>query len=339
MQQMTKLDKAVQEILDKMWYLKKKDNGNFTYDLDVPYGDKLDTESIKEIFSADCPIDKFSDIIFESYMEYDSECWDQLRREVRNALMQENGPYPNGLSDEDEEGLEECLNDMVEMVYPFDHYLKQKVQINIFVDTGDGNYDFTLNNLPPAYCGDYNEHGIDPKASLAWLAKSQGYTRTDLWRKLQEEGNEGGKGFLISVKNEVWNISSHMNVLVFLVEMTLEDCLTLNDLVKLQDRHGHYYDTSKNPYCGYIILDKKTMCGLYDPWNGGGSILEIDLEKDVKLPIKYIRSALPDGCDGYSIENVYGMDLSAWKYGGVKDIHAPNERTLKKELKEKEKGE
>ena len=50
---------------------------------------------------------------------------------------------------------------------------------------------------------------------------------------------------------------------------------------------------------------------------------EIQLERDVKLPVKYIRSALPDGGDGYAVESVYGMCGSAWTQGGVKMIHAP----------------
>ena len=118
-------------------------------------------------------------------------------------------------------------------------------------------------------------------------------------------------------------MASHMMTLTFLVEMSLRDLMELNRLVKLQDRDGHHWDATKNPDCGYIVIDKKTMTGLYDPWGGGGSVLEVELDKDVKLPIKFIRSALPDGGDGHSIESAYAMCGSAWKYGGVKQIHCP----------------
>ena len=47
------------------------------------------------------------------------------------------------------------------------------------------------------------------------------------------------------------------------------------------------------------------------------------VEKDVRLPIRYIRSALPDGCDGYSIDSVYGLCGSAWESDAVKEIHVP----------------
>ena len=131
------------------------------------------------------------------------------------------------------------------------------------------------------------------------------------------------KGFLQSMRVELANLPSAMSTVTFLVELTLEELIELNRLIRLQDRNGHFYDSRKNPYCGYIIIDKNTETGLYDPWNGGGSVFEIQLERDVRLPIKYIRSALPDGGDGYSIDSVYGMCGSAWQCGGVKTIHAP----------------
>ena len=79
----------------------------------------------------------------------------------------------------------------------------------------------------------------------------------------------------------------------------------------------------KDCYCGYIIIDEKAECGLYDPWSGGGSVLEVQLEKDVRLPIRFIRSATVDGGDGYSIRDVYGTDASIYREDVVKKIHAP----------------
>ena len=99
--------------------------------------------------------------------------------------------------------------------------------------------------------------------------------------------------------------------------------MELNRLICVEDRNGHFYDTRKNTYCGYVVIDKDTETGLFNPWNGSGSCFEIQLERDVKLPVKYIRAALPDGGDGYSVGSVYGMCGSAWKNGGVKVIHAP----------------
>ena len=112
---------------------------------------------------------------------------------------------------------------------------------------------------------------------------------------------------------EVANISTHMNCLVFLVRISLEELIALNRLIGLKKRKGVFYDAWKRPDCGSIRIDKRTETGMYDPWNGGGSLLEIQLEKDVELPVRFIWSALPDGMDGYSISSVYGLCGSAWR--------------------------
>ena len=125
------------------------------------------------------------------------------------------------------------------------------------------------------------------------------------------------------MRQEVINHGSHMGILTFLARMTLEEILELNELLKLQDRNGKKYAAEERPYCGYILIDKKAECGLYDPWGGGGSILELQLEKDVRLPIRFIRSATVDGGDGCSIRNVYGTDSSIYREDVVKKIHAP----------------
>ena len=98
---------------------------------------------------------------------------------------------------------------------------------------------------------------------------------------------------------------SHMAVLTFLVETTLEKALGIADCMRSD------YLKAENPT---IRIGKNTMTGLYDPWGGGGSVFEIELEKDVEIPLRIVRSAMPDGCDGScSIAEVCGMCSSAWR--------------------------
>ena len=94
---------------------------------------------------------------------------------------------------------------------------------------------------------------------------------------------------------------------------------------------GRKYDPKEYPNCGYIVLDKRTMCGLYDPWGGGGSVLEVQLEKDVRIPIKYIWQAIPDEAKGhgYQVGDVYGMCGSAWQET-LKEMHFT--KKMKEEL-------
>ena len=327
-----KLRAEVTKILDGMLGVGKDKDGFFEYEIYADYRDRMEAETAIKILKAEDPEQEFWDKMDEWYRDYEMELRSELEDKVEEELTGEDGPYPNGLVHSDGD-LHELLLDLVYFTLPHRHFLDQDFPVNIIVDTGDGNYDFTLNNLYPAYCGCYNEGGIDPKASVAWLAKTQGYTKGVLRKALNDGDMKDPKGFLQSMRVEVANIASHMNALTFLVELTLEQLIDLNHLIKLQDRNGRFYDATKNPYCGYIVIDKKTMTGLYDPWGGGGSVFEIELEKDVRLPVKFIRSALPDGGDGYGVGEVYGMCYSAWTQGGVKLIHAPTEETLKKEKK------
>lgn len=70
-----------------------------------------------------------------------------------------------------------------------------------------------------------------------------------------------------------------MNALVFLVKMTLEEYFTLRDGIDKEKKRNESYNLSERTGRGCLVLSKDTTCGLYDSWNGSGSVLEIKLEK------------------------------------------------------------
>lgn len=313
---------AVKNALDDICHaFQKKPDGTYELEIYADYRDVMSGSDAAEILCCANP----NDALYEKLLEwYDETEWQEkecLLKQVVAKINENAGPFLDGLSDSQKAEVEEIIDELVYWKYPEDHFLKQEFNVTLMLDTGDGNYDYTLNIPYPHWAGDYDQR-LDEKSSLLWLARQQGYTKTQLWRALREGDMRDPKGFLESCRVEVANMPSHMATVTFLVKMTLEQLIRLNRCIKLQDRNGHFYDATKNPYCGYIVLDKKTMCGLYDPWNGGGSVLEIELEKDVRIPIRFIRSALPDGCDGRSVGNVYGMCGSAWA-DTLKKIHAP----------------
>ena len=319
---MDKLEQAVSDVLDTLLSVERQEDGTFSCEIYADYRDEMGDKTAIKISRSEYPMQTFWEHLDEWYQDYQWELGDELEKEVRAKLTATDGPYPEGLSNEDDARMLDTLHNLVYFKLPDEHFMKQSFHVNIMVDTGDGNVDYTLNSAYPCWYGKCGEP-IDPKAGIAWLAKTQGYTRGRLKRALQEGDMAEPKGFLQSMRVELANLSSAMSTVTFLVELTLEQLIELNRLIRLQDRNGVHYDARENPYCGYIIIDKSTETGLYDPWNGGGSVFEIQLEKDVKLPIKYIRSALPDGGDGHSVGSVYGMCGSAWTRGGVKTIHAP----------------
>ena len=316
------LKQAICNILDGQMGYDRQPDDTYSYEIYADYRDEMDSKTAIRILQTPDPMQVFWETLDGWYQDYQWTLEDELEKEVRAKLTANNGPYPDGLPDEDDAMLRDVMLELVCYNLPADHYLKQTFYVDIMVDTGDGNYDYTLNSTYPCWHGVYGAP-IDDRAGIVWLAKTQGYTRGKLQRTLRQGDMADPKGFLESMRAELANLPSAMSTVTFLVEMTLEELMELNRLVRLQDRDGRHYDSRKNPYCGYIVIDKDTMTGLYDPWQGGGSVFEIQMEKDVRLPVKYIRSALPDGGDGYSVGEVYGMCGSAWRQGGVKLIHAP----------------
>ena len=317
---MDKLEQAVSDVLDTLLSVQRQKDGTFSYEIYADYRDEIDNSTAIRILRSDDPMLAFWEQLDEWYMDYQGQLEGELEDEVKSRLL--TGPYANGISGEDYDRIHDIIQEMVCYNLPADHFMKQAFYVNIMVDTGDGNVDYTLNSVYPCWYGAYNEP-IDAKAGIAWLAKTQGYTKGKLRKALCKGDMADPNGFLESMRVELANLSTAMSTVTFLVELTLAQLMELNRLIRLQDRDGIHYDARENPYCGYIIIDKDTETGLYDPWNGGGSCFEIQLERDVKLPVKYIRSALPDGGDGHSVSSVYGMCGSAWQRGGVKIIHAP----------------
>ena len=188
----------------------------------------------------------------------------------------------------------------------YDHYLNQKVCIDIFIDAGDYNYDLGCNQVYPHYDG-RKEEPIADEFCLYWLTKTQGYTKEELEKNLYNDENLTNKffegvydenftnKFFESVYDELNNCTSHMNSLVFLKRMTLREYLNMMD--------------SKEP----VHINKDTRCGLFDKWSGAGGLLDIHLEKDIDIPRENIHEITDDGQFRYNIHEVYGVDDSFWE--------------------------
>ena len=302
--------KAAEEALNSVCFRDK--HGNFYTEIYADYRDELDDQSLKKLCNAENPREQFYEWLDEAYLECIWEYEDQVIKEV---LKDEDfAEIASGL---DEDEVRDHLRDMFYVKLPEEHYLNQEVLVDILVDTGDANYDYTLNNFTPHYdaCDD---EPISEESSLLWLARQQGYTKTQLKQAMRERPAE--RNFMRSVYEEVNNTSTHMNTLTFMVKMTLEEYFTLTDAIIQEREKNESYLLKGRKGRGWILLDKSTTTGLYDPWNGSGGCLEIRLDKDVRLPIRCIETAKHDGCRGYSIREIYCCCTSLWTET-LKEIH------------------
>lgn len=289
------------------------DGEYFLFEIYCDYYDEFSENTIIKFFNRDNPREAMVEELSDWAIEY-NDIW--LYEKIQDVLGEE-------CYEEYFDEINEYIQEYVSFYYPEDHFNKD-VCVNIMVDTGDGNYDFTKNNVIN-YCSYYTEGKLQPEASITWLAKQQ-KKKMKLEKSINawhdDNYEDTGDKFIDSAIQELENLTCHMSTLTFLVKMPLFQLFELHEAIKKEEDLNDFCNAEKRTGTGYIVISKNTMCGLFNPWHGGGSLLEIKLDKDVKLPIKYIFSAMPDGARtyGYDIGDTYGMSESAWR-GSVKEIY------------------
>lgn len=167
----------------------KDSNGEYYITPYLSYDDYLSDETIREILAANHPRDLFYEKIFDAYLDYT----DTSSRAILLADLKSSDEY-HLLEDVSDYDLETQLDDYIsEHVYtniPYEHYLRQEIQLNIVIDTGDLNTDFTENNLLNYYAPEYSdleegEELVSESSSLLWLCRSQGLSKTELEEAIQ----------------------------------------------------------------------------------------------------------------------------------------------------------
>lgn len=308
------LEDAIKTALGCMMW-DNKGEGYYEVDVLTTYQDTISDDFVAEVLETDDIDCAFYEKLRYMYEDSIYEDMKQIREEVTSQLME----LGFVMDDDVEEYVSGYLEEYVAVDPPCDHFLNETVNVTVMVDTGDGNHDYVLNSVYPCYAGEKGEE-INDAASIAWLAGTQGYTKQQLRDELDKGDMRDPKGFLESMRVELANLPSRNGLLVFLVKMKLDDLFTINKMMKMQEPEGkHIFDARERPNCGKIIIGKECMCGLFDPFDGGGSVLEIQLENDIPLPIRFIRCAYPDKVTPrrtpgrWSISDVYGMCASAWK--------------------------
>lgn len=279
-------------------YMEENSDGIFCYTY-YPYGEEyyLSKDILKEILDNKEPMDYFLDTLLSNYIDCigESEHWviNDIIETIMEDLNEENEDE-SYINDHDDYELHDFILDHLCAQAPIDEFLDKEYCINIVLDTGDANYDYITNSS-------YEELIASKKSGLHWLINQQGASYAEL-----EEAFTNDKlisnNFLDTVYSEINNVTSSMNALTFFVNMSLSDLLKLNTLLK--------DDSNKNKT---ITIKKCTSCGLVDYWNGAGSLLGIELQNDVVLPLEYVFDASYDGYIGrYGVSEIYGYDESLW---------------------------
>lgn len=234
-----------------------------------------------------------------------------------------------------EEEAREYLRETYAFEPPFDHFLDQTMKVNIMLATDEEqNQDCVSIHTQylamgcPEEVWD-SEKTLQESSGLSWLLKQQGHTMAELQATLKdynaffydEDGcvrdlGEGLKGvenatmvfnqnhdaFLTSVCQELENQRYSMGVMTVLAEMSIREFIEMQQGEK------------------QITMPQNTDIGIFNPWVGAGSCLEIELKKPLVFSTDMIRDVQVEGAKmefEYSVDSVYGLVGSCWKPVGT----------------------
>lgn len=240
----------------------------------------------------------------ESLHEQIGEAWmDSIDLAVDDVLTRAGiAPY----SDERYDAARDYLIESYSFEPPYAHYLDQDTKVNIMLGTSaEKNLDFgsiravcDCLNSPEALSADDLDNG------LMWLIEQQGHTLDELsgalsnYEKWGFDAAEMTHGtFLASVVEEMSNFTNVMGSITVLAEMSM------HDMAKLMEPKAS------------LVMPKDSVIGIFAPWIGGGSMLGIQLEKDLVIPpdVRFDLTIEGANCDVYTVGDVYGLVGEAWK--------------------------
>lgn len=265
------------------WCLQDRDDeDNNTLERYVDYRDEFPKNKIEEILKADNPRDCLADLTCEWDLSCDDWCYQDEFWKALEKFCEENsiGEYE----------ANDYIHETFYWTYP-ESFLNPTFNAVVIINNGDMNYDFTKHNILN-YAGDYGYcDGLEKTAGLYFLAKQQ--RRLTLLKKaINYPEKKTDNRFVDSCITELEEATCHMCALTFLVQMNLNTAINIiekqKEALKNKVYNEYHPNEVKGAPLGYITLGKDTSCGLFDTWNGGGSLLEIELEKDVKLPLHLI---------------------------------------------------
>ena len=170
------LKDAMSKVLDA--HYSRDESGLFYSEIYTDYQDELSEESLRKILASKDPKETFREAIDSGYeMAIAEEEW-----AAEEKLLKD--PDLKAAYEEDEDLFRDTLFELFYVRQPYDHFLRERIDVNIVLDTGDCNYDFIHNSFAHGYYGDRKEE-VDGNSSLLWLCRQQGVSKEELEHALK----------------------------------------------------------------------------------------------------------------------------------------------------------
>lgn len=299
-------DKTTMEMIRNKMEKWIKNHYPHGYDVYREYNDNLGQDMILSCLEQKDPMEAFYEHVNEMYGEYNSWIFSDVYNDIENDMTEEEARF----MEENEEACKDVVYENLDVNFPYDDFLDEKICCDIVIDNGDANTDFNAHTISPCYeaAVTKNRSNLSRESGMMLIAKLQDYRIKDfrkIFNACRYADTYGKTGkmkdlnrkypFITSCYREIKESTGPLTAFVFCVKTTLREMLAWN--------------TEKTD----IRISKNIeTCGLYDYWNGAGSNLEIHLEKDIVIPKGKVYRFVPDFYWDYSIEECYGMTSKAW---------------------------
>ena len=245
-----------------------------------PYVDYRDFEDIERLVVKCKTLDEFERELQECYDESIAYEQNELIGELVKKVKSTHTEYDD-LSDDLYYYISEYVYNEIPVQYPFNQYLSHLIKVNMFITYGNST--------------DAEEDELDYK-TLCKVLEKLGYVHPKtLLKELKQNEYKGEDKFLTSLQEEILNsYSTQFNYLTFIGEITIEE----------------YYKILENPVGTRIHFTSQTYGGFVDPYNGGGSILGINLPKEKELTCEgrnVYKLLVEDSGQKYTVNDIYGL--------------------------------
>lgn len=290
---------------------------NGEYPIYFDYRDEVDADTLNEAFfkyvednnGYSSFSDYLEDIIYDKWSLYDYDNY--LADEIENAAREEDDFISDTLEYTIEEGyFWDYLYDAGYHGLVWDiRDIVSDTKVNLLLATKEElNQD--LSSISAAFIDDSCWNTANAKDNaLNYLIRQQGYfTKSEEF--LTGTINPQHSKFLNSIEDELNNAyCGDCHCLTVLASASLDDLDKLADILIKKE-------TAKQK----ITVSKDCEIGLFAPFVGGGSTLEIQLDKDFEIPVDMLydvqieHSGNYSGLHGfYTVDSVYCLVGSCWR--------------------------
>ena len=295
------------------------------------YDDRMSPTFIKKAF------DKFVDDQYSGTPEYDSfrgflagKAWEEDLFDT-NAYESEFFKYNEDQMPDDIAAIyEELKEDSIEYEI-FEKYggynginidiekFVPKLDLNICLGTyEDWNHEHTLLKylLPNDLSGMLSWDNDCYDTFMTYLLHQQGYKISDILNYRYRQQGTDPTGFKTALCDELNNYGYSMAQLTFLIKTDNLDLL--DALAKGLASEAEITADNVSDETGlFLSFDKSVMFGIFEPWAGGGSLLEMKLDKPLVVPAGFVKGVQIEGAGkglnrGWTVNDVYGLMNSCW---------------------------